>query len=72
MLVGTLPRSDLLEATHVIPVTTWPSYGFDEWVLLAVMFPRWAFDGVLTFFRWRQPELNFCHTLDLPKEKRGW
>lgn len=45
--------------------TTWPSYGFDEWFLLAVMYPRWAFEGVLTFFHWRFPELSFCHTLDV-------
>ncbi|MES2659323.1 MAG: hypothetical protein V4689_11955 [Verrucomicrobiota bacterium] len=53
------------EKPQEIPATTWPSYGFDEWFLLAVMYPRWAFEGVLTFFHWRQPELSFCHTLDV-------
>jgi hypothetical protein len=53
------------EKPQAIATTTWPSYGFDEWFLLAVMYPRWAFEGVLTFFHWQQPELNFCHTLDI-------
>ncbi len=50
---------------HAIAAATWPSYGFDEWFLLAVMYPRWAFEGVLTFFHWSLPELDFCHTLDV-------
>jgi hypothetical protein len=53
------------EKPQAIAKTTWPSYGFDEWFLLAVMYPRWAFDGVLTFFHWRLLELSFCHTLDV-------
>lgn len=53
------------EEPQAMATTTWPSYGFDEWFLLAVMYPRWAFDGVLTFFHWRQPELSFCHALDV-------
>ena len=43
------------EMPQEIAAATWPSYGFDEWFLLAVMYPRWAFEGVLTFFHWRQP-----------------
>ncbi len=53
------------EKPQAIALTTWPSYGFDEWFLLAVMYPRWALEGVLTFFHWRQPELSFSHTLDV-------
>jgi hypothetical protein len=53
------------EKARPMATTTWPSYGFDEWFLLAAMYPRWAFEGVLTFFHWRQPELGFCHTLDV-------
>jgi hypothetical protein len=53
------------EQPGAIAATTWPSYGFDEWFLLAVMYPRWAFEGVLTFFHWREPELGFCQTLDV-------
>lgn len=29
--------------------TDWPTYGFDEWFLIAVVYPRLAFEGVLTF-----------------------
>jgi hypothetical protein len=54
-----------VEKPEAIATTTWPSYGFDEWFLLAVMYPRWAFEGVLTFSHWRFPELSFCHTLDI-------
>lgn len=27
----------------------WPDYGFDEWILLCGIYPRAAYDGVLTF-----------------------
>ncbi|GAA5481955.1 hypothetical protein [Haloferula sargassicola] len=30
--------------------TKWPDYGFDEWFLLAAVYPRLAFEGTLTFF----------------------
>lgn len=53
------------EKAQPLATTSWPSYGFDEWFLLAAMYPRWAFEGVLTFFHWQQPELGFCHTLDV-------
>jgi hypothetical protein len=29
--------------------TVWPDYGFDEWFLQAAVYPRAAYDGVLTF-----------------------
>jgi hypothetical protein len=29
--------------------TVWPDYGFDEWFLLCGVYPRAAYDGVLTF-----------------------
>lgn len=29
--------------------TTWPEYGFDEWFLMAALYPRLAFEGILTF-----------------------
>lgn len=40
------------ERTVKLPIfgTKWPDYGFDEWFLNAVMYPRLAFDGVATFF----------------------
>ena len=57
--------SDVERSEQAMATTTWPSYGFDEWFLLAVMYPRLAFEGVQTFFHWRFPELSFCHTLDV-------
>ncbi len=48
-----------------IAVSIWPDYGFDEWFLLAAVYPRLAFEGVITFFHWRRPELSICHTLDI-------
>lgn len=27
----------------------WPEYGFDEWFLMTAIYPRLAFDGILTF-----------------------
>ncbi|RYD22661.1 MAG: hypothetical protein EOP88_07240 [Verrucomicrobiaceae bacterium] len=53
------------EKPSPIAATTWPSYGFDEWFLLAALYPRWAFEGVLTFFHWQDPQLGFCQTLDI-------
>ena len=29
--------------------TVWPDYGFDEWFLLSSIYPRAAYDGILTF-----------------------
>lgn len=29
--------------------TTWPEYGFDEWFLMTALYPRLAFEGILTF-----------------------
>lgn len=57
--------SDVERSEQAMATTTWPSYDFDEWFLLAVMYPRLAFEGVQTFFHWRFPELSFCHTLDV-------
>ncbi len=31
--------------------TLWPTYGFDEWFLLAAYYPRMAYEGVLTFYK---------------------
>ncbi|MBK1833520.1 hypothetical protein [Roseibacillus ishigakijimensis] len=45
--------------------TRWPDYGFDEWFLLAVMFPRMAFEGVLTFVPWNDHALNQWFALDI-------
>ena len=55
-LRGTMPNECLLRTvkgrTKPLPIfgTDWPTYGFDEWFLIAVVYPRLAFEGVLTFF----------------------
>lgn len=36
-------------APHKVHGTVWPDYGFDEWFLLAAVYPRAAHDGILTF-----------------------
>jgi hypothetical protein len=54
-LRGSMPAHCTLRAETPagkgLPVfgTDWPSYGFDEWFLLAALFPRMAGCGVLTF-----------------------
>ena len=53
------------EQEQSIGGTSWPSYGFDEWFLLAALYPRLAFEGVLTFFDWMEPNLSFFHALDV-------
>jgi hypothetical protein len=35
--------------TSTIEQSRWPDYGFEEWFLLAVMYPRVAHEGILTF-----------------------
>jgi hypothetical protein len=45
--------------------TIWPTYGFDEWFLIAVLYPRMAFEGVLTFYPINQREMNHWFSLDI-------
>ncbi len=45
--------------------TRWPDYGFDEWFLLSVMYPRMAVEGLLTFVPWDIPSLGQFFTLDI-------
>jgi hypothetical protein len=45
--------------------TDWPDYGFDEWFLLAVLYPRMAFGGILTFMPWDHPSLGQFFALDI-------
>lgn len=52
---GTMPNQCLVgvgDKAVRLPIfgTDWPSYGFDEWFLNAVMYPRLAFSGVATFY----------------------
>ena len=43
----------------------WPSYGFDEWFLLAALYPRMAMHGVLTFVGWNDRTANHWLALDI-------
>jgi hypothetical protein len=43
----------------------WPSYGFDEWFLLAALYPRIAAEGVLTFVGWNDRIANHWLALDI-------
>jgi hypothetical protein len=43
----------------------WPAYGFDEWFLLAAIYPRMAANGVLTFASWSDGSLNQWFALDI-------
>lgn len=45
--------------------TDWPTYGFDEWFLIAALYPRLAGAGVLTFFPINQKESNHWFSLDI-------
>jgi hypothetical protein len=45
--------------------TYWPSYGFDEWFLLAALFPRMAGSGVLTFVACNDRTVNQWFALDI-------
>lgn len=50
--------------------TEFPTYGFDEWFLLAVVYPRIAFSGVLSFVAWG--DVNASHWLALDMEYVTW
>jgi len=45
--------------------TEWPTYGFDEWFLLAAVYPRLAFTGVLTFYPLNEAGVNHWFPLDV-------
>jgi hypothetical protein len=49
----------------VISGVDFPTYGFDEWCLLAVVYPRMAIEGVLTFLPWDTPVSNQWLALDI-------
>jgi hypothetical protein len=44
--------------------TAWPDYGFDEWFLLAAVYPRLALAGILTFRPWNE-SINHWFALDV-------
>lgn len=53
------------EKSHPIKATVWPEKGFDEWFLMAVIYPRWAFEGVLTLIPWSVSKLSVAHLRDV-------
>lgn len=66
-LVGRFPTTFTLEGLREdkIAGTQWPEYGFDEWFLLSVMYPRMAMEGLLTFVPWDLPSLGQFFALDI-------
>lgn len=43
----------------------WPNYGFDEFFLNAVVYPRVVSEGVLTLVPWNQRSYNYWFALDI-------
>jgi hypothetical protein len=70
-LRGTMPDECRIRKSNgklgSLPIfgTDWPSYGFDEWFLIAALYPRLAPSGVLTFFPINQKEANHWFSLDI-------
>jgi len=66
-LRGTMPTRCRLEGLREAEVAGrwWPDYGFDEWFLLAVMYPRMAHEGLLTFFPWDMESPGQFFALDI-------
>lgn len=70
-LRGTMPDKCTMDykkgKRNQLPIygTTWPTYGFDEWFLIAAFYPRMAFEGVLTFYPINQREANHWYALDI-------
>lgn len=70
-LRGTMPNECLMRTAKgktkplAIFGTDWPTYGFDEWFLIAVVYPRLAFEGVLTFFSINTKVVTHWFALDI-------
>ena len=66
-LKGNIPTVFQRGSEKPIPIfgTDWPNYGFDEWFLLAAVYPRMAIHGVLTFVEWNDRFLNHWFALDI-------
>jgi hypothetical protein len=75
-LRGTMPNQCRIggrgepESFTAIFGSDWPSYGFDEWFLLAALYPRMAMNAVLTFIPWNERPAN--HWLALDVEYATW
>lgn len=48
---GSMPTQAEVPGCMPLPInaTDWPDYGFDEWFLMTAIYPRLAFEGILTF-----------------------
>jgi hypothetical protein len=66
-LRGSLPETCKIGPDREVPIpgTQWPDYGFDEWFLLAAVYPRMAAEGLLTFFPWDVPPFSQFFALDI-------
>ena len=63
---GTMPDECSVGGKRLpIFATAWPTYGFDEWFLIAVMYPRLAFSGVLTIYSLNDPAANHWFAMDI-------
>ncbi len=53
--------------TRTVPIVgaIWPDFGFDEFFLNAAIYPRAAFEGMLTFVHWKAAHLNHWLALDI-------
>ena len=62
-----LMRDHCLLGERKVPIAeaVWPTFGFDEWFINAVVHPRVAFEGVLTFVNWKSTDMNQWFALDI-------
>lgn len=66
-LRGTISTRCILNGLREAEIagSRWPDYGFDEWFLLAAMYPRMAQEGLLTFFPWDKESPGQFFALDI-------
>lgn len=63
---GTMCQDCIVAGEHTrICGVDFPNYGFDEWCLLALVYPRLAFEGVLTFIPWNVQSANQWLAIDI-------
>ncbi|MFT6177917.1 MAG: hypothetical protein ACJA1W_000253 [Akkermansiaceae bacterium] len=62
-----LMRDHCLLGERKVPIAEakWPTFGFDEWFINAVIHPRVAFEGGVTFVNWKATYLNHWFALDI-------
>jgi hypothetical protein len=66
-LRGYMPKTCTRGRGRNVPIEgcSWPNYGFDEWFLLAAMYPRMAEGGLLTFHPWDNIFSNQFFPIDI-------